>query len=187
MHNSAESVRLKNLTSPHYNARRIERLLEPPDEAVSAKQMSVAFEMLIAGEGQFVEFKGQFSLGLSPQCGQQRTQCTDDEKCGGVYMNSAGGVVLLGVDDDGIAIGLEPDWQAINKPGVDGYENVLNMAFNRMIGAEYRHYLEIRFEEVDGQTVCVLPSARRPILSISSTKDRNRFTFVPAIQASHWN
>ncbi|MCO5207907.1 MAG: putative DNA binding domain-containing protein [Anaerolineae bacterium] len=154
MHNSAESVRLKNLTSPHYNARRIEQLLEPPDEAVSAKQMSVA-EMLIAGEGQFVEFKASFLWDYRRNAVNKELNVPTMKNVA-AYMNSAGGVVLLGVDDDGIAIGLEPDWQAINKPGVDGYENVLNMAFNRMIGAEYRHYLEIRFEEVDGQTVCVL-------------------------------
>lgn len=151
---SAESIRLKHISSPQYNARQIEQLLEPPDEAVSAKQMSVA-EMLVVGEGQYVEYKASFLWDYRRQSVNKELNVPAMKNVA-AYMNSAGGVVLLGVDDNGVVLGLENDFRAINKPGIDGYENVLNMAFNRMIGAEFRHYLEIRFEEVDGQTVCML-------------------------------
>jgi membrane protein YdbS with pleckstrin-like domain len=157
---SAETITLKYIPSPHYNARRIEQLIEPADEAIAEKQMTVD-EMIIAGEGQFIEFKASFLWDYRRQSVNKDLNVPTMKNVA-AYMNSAGGVLLLGVDDEGEILGLENDFQAIKKPNVDGYENVLNMAFNSMIGAEFRHYLDIRFETFDEGIVCVLavtPSA----------------------------
>lgn len=157
---SAESVRLKHIPSPQYSARQITSLLEPRDEAQVAKAQSVA-EMIVAGEGQYVEFKASFLWDYRRQAVNKELNVPTMKNVA-AYMNAAGGVLLIGVDDEGEVLGLAPDLQSIKKPNLDGYENVLNMAFNRMIGAEFRQYLEITFPELDGEPIALLsvrPSA----------------------------
>ena len=79
------------------------------------------------------------------------------------FMNSTGGYVLIGVNDDGEVLGLDPDYQAIKKPDNDGFENVFNMAFNTMIGVEHRRFVNVSFPEISGKQSCVVslqPSSR---------------------------
>jgi predicted HTH transcriptional regulator len=72
------------------------------------------------------------------------------------FMNTTGGTLLIGVGDDGEILGLEPDYQAMRKPDSDGFENVFNMAFNKMVGVEYRRFLDLSFPELEGMQVCVV-------------------------------
>jgi predicted HTH transcriptional regulator len=72
------------------------------------------------------------------------------------FMNSTGGTVIIGVDDDGEVLGLESDYQAMRKPNADGFENVFNMAFNKMVGVEFRRFVGVTFPEIEGKQVCVI-------------------------------
>jgi membrane protein YdbS with pleckstrin-like domain len=72
------------------------------------------------------------------------------------FMNTNGGTLLIGVDDDGQILGLEPDLKSMKKHNVDGFENVFNMAFNQMIGVEFRQHLEITFPKLDGVVICFI-------------------------------
>jgi predicted HTH transcriptional regulator len=71
-------------------------------------------------------------------------------------MNASGGTLVIGVDDDGNVLGLEPDYEAIRKPNSDGFENVFNMAFNKMIGVEYRRFVDVAFPIFDGKEICTV-------------------------------
>jgi hypothetical protein len=49
----------------------------------------------------------------------------------------------------------------MGKKDSDGFENNFNMAFNQMIGAEYRHYLDVSFHTLTEKEICavrVLPA-----------------------------
>ena len=80
------------------------------------------------------------------------------------FLNSEiGGVLLIGVDDDGKAVGLKEDYGTLNRKDRDGYEAFL---VNLMLGAygkDVGGHIRVDFQEVDGYEVCrvsVRPSPR---------------------------
>ena len=50
------------------------------------------------------------------------------------FMNSKGGVLLIGVEDDGTIHGLEDDYKTLPKPSKDGFELHLRQIVQRTVG-----------------------------------------------------
>jgi predicted HTH transcriptional regulator len=77
------------------------------------------------------------------------------------FLNSSGGTLLIGVDDSGRIVGIEPD----------GFENAdkcqlhLKNLINQHIGAEYSSFIQITLVDVDGMTVVLVECspAREPV------------------------
>jgi ATP-dependent Lon protease len=70
-------------------------------------------------------------------------------------INAHGGVLLVGVADDGEIVGIEKDIQILPKrQDVDEYENHLTTLLENGLGAAAVTNVGARFEEVNGHTVC---------------------------------
>jgi len=149
-----KKARLKNIPNPAHYAALIEQLIDPQDEAIFQKQKSVA-EMIVEGENQYLEFKSSFIWDYRQQRANKALRLPTMKNVA-AFMNTTGGVVLIGVDDEGEVLGLDKDFKTQRKPNVDGFENNFNMAFNRMIGAEFRRYLDVVFESIEDKVVCAL-------------------------------
>lgn len=122
------------------------------DEGIEPKS---ATQLIERGEYQHVEFKSSLAWDYY----QQRANKALHQpvmKTLAAFLNSAGGYLLIGVDDDGQVLGLEPDLQTLRKPTLDAFETSFNTAFNRMIGAEFREFLDVAFPELDRKTICVI-------------------------------
>ena len=77
------------------------------------------------------------------------------------FLNTAGGTLVIGVDDDGHILGLEKDLQVL-RGSRDRFEQMLmNLVYDR-IGAEFAPFIKVRFEQTDGKTVCVVDVDRAP-------------------------
>jgi predicted HTH transcriptional regulator len=116
--------------------------------------------LIAGGESQNVEFKASFQWDYRQQKRNKDLHAPVMKNLAG-YMNTVGGTVLIGVDDEGQILGLEPDYATMGKKDSDGFENNFNMAFNQMIGAEYRHYLDVSFHTLTEKEICavrVLPA-----------------------------
>ena len=69
--------------------------------------------------------------------------------------NARGGVLLIGVADDGEIVGIEKDVQMLPKrQDIDGYENHLTTLLENGLGAAATSNVDAQFEQVDGHTVC---------------------------------
>ncbi|HXK41120.1 MAG TPA: ATP-binding protein [Candidatus Paceibacterota bacterium] len=81
------------------------------------------------------------------------------------FLNSDGGHLLIGVDDSGEPMGLENDITTLAKQDTDGFENHFNNIFNSMIGAEFRRFVKLTFESIDGKVVCLanVGSSHKPV------------------------
>ncbi len=129
-------------------------------------------ELIGDGENQYVEFKSSLMWDY------RRQRANKDlyepvMKNVTAFMNTRGGVVLIGVDDQGEILGFEPDLNALHKPNVDGFENAFNMAFNKMVGVEFRRFVDVNFAAVDGRTICVVstrPSTQPVYLTHKGTE-----------------
>ena len=70
------------------------------------------------------------------------------------FMNSEGGTLLIGVEDDGNILGLDNDLSLLGGSR-DTFQQTLVNTISDEIGPALSHYYRIRFESVDGKLVCV--------------------------------
>lgn len=71
------------------------------------------------------------------------------------FLNTNGGNLLVGIDDDGKPLGLENDYHSLKKKNNDGYMLFLNNdLLLREIGQEFGSHFRITFHQVSGIDVC---------------------------------
>ena len=91
--------------------------------------------------------------------------------CG--FMNVEGGILLIGVADDGIIEGLESDYKTLKKYGKDHFEIYLYQVFGLMVGKEYMHLIDITFYNFEGKDVCLIhvPASDEPVYLKSDNQE----------------
>jgi predicted HTH transcriptional regulator len=72
------------------------------------------------------------------------------------FLNSAGGTLIIGVEDNGTVFGLGRDLQTVKGHSLDGYEQLLSSLIGDRIGTEYAPFVKIRFEQLNGESVCAV-------------------------------
>ena len=171
--NPSRRVFLKNVPNPNHYAGLIERLIAPQQLDVNQQLQKSITQLISAGEGQYVEFKASFSWDYR----QQRINKDLNKavlKNVAAFMNSTGGVILIGVGDEGEIVGLETEFQSMKKPNPDGFENIFNMAFNKMIGVQFSDHVSVDFEVIQGKTVCrilILPASQPVYLTYNNQEE----------------
>ncbi|MCA1707064.1 MAG: ATP-binding protein, partial [Actinobacteria bacterium] len=93
------------------------------------------------------------------------------------FMNSDGGTLLIGVDDDGTVLGLQPDLELVRPPNLDGFENwLVSSLLTQRLGGVALAYLSVSFDRVGDLDVCniTIQQSREPVFS-NYGKDDQRF------------
>ncbi|HEY6420091.1 MAG TPA: ATP-binding protein [Candidatus Binataceae bacterium] len=108
-------------------------------------------------EGQTIEFKSSLRWDLN-----QRRVGKEVEgaviKTVAAFLNSDGGVLMIGVSDDKVALGLEADYRTItDKPNKDGFLLTLQQTLSNAFGTDnFTRYLRIDFCNISGKEICVV-------------------------------
>lgn len=150
-----QAIRLKDIPNPIGIANRIEKWAADHLNPLLSLEIKSADELVAAGEGQFVEFKSSI-LWDYRQEKMNKHLSVPILKNVAAFMNTAGGTLLVGIDDDGNVLGLEADFAVMKKPNPDGFELIFNNAFTQMIGAELRPFVQLSFPEIEGKTICLI-------------------------------
>lgn len=82
------------------------------------------------------------------------------------FLNGNGGIVIVGIDDDGNVLGLEKDYGTLSKrPDRDGYQQFLVNLVSSCMGKDSCAYLSVSFQPAKGQEICVIRVNRssRPV------------------------
>lgn len=166
------SLVLADISRPEKQLRILQNFADPQSRHFGEEPE--VFDLISESEHERLEFKATLRF---------------DERNGGInkdlekatmktiaaFMNSNGGHLIIGVGDlprlsSGEAngrevIGLENDYQTLNRKDSDGFENHFTQIFNRMIGPEFRGLIRLRFQSVDDRDVCVIQvlASSRPI------------------------
>jgi membrane protein YdbS with pleckstrin-like domain len=148
-------ARVRDIPRPAPYARTIEDWAQGHPSLPGAGEPRPVGQLIAGGENQHVEFKSSLMWDYH-QNKVNKGLYEPVMKNVVAFMNAAGGTVLIGVDDDGEVLGLAPDYAAIRKPDSDGFENVFNMAFNKMVGVEYRRFVKVSFPTLDGKEICLV-------------------------------
>jgi hypothetical protein len=79
------------------------------------------------------------------------------------FLNSQGGTLVIGVEDDGTIYGIENDLNFYSN-SVDKFLTTLSSLYIDYIGAEFTAYIQSEVQEVEGKKVCVVrvQKSRRP-------------------------
>ena len=70
------------------------------------------------------------------------------------FLNSEGGTLIIGVEDNGATFGLERDLALVKGKSLDGFEQTLMNLLSQHIGPEFARLIKVRFEALDGKQVC---------------------------------
>ncbi len=126
--------------------RRLE--LSKPD-----KPSSEIHELISNGESDHVEFKSTLRFDLNKGQVNKKLEYVV-AKTVAAFMNTEGGCLLIGVDDDQTILGLDNDIQTLSKKNLDGFELQLIEVIKKYIGTEVSSHIKISFNEVEGSHIC---------------------------------
>lgn len=122
-------------------------------EPVVAHQRSIS-DLVQLGESATLEFKSTLQWDIiqgkaNPDLRKQVLKTVV------AFLNSEGGTLVIGVEDDGTPFGLEKDLQVTNN-SKDKFSILLSTVLSEKIGAAFTPYIKMRFDALDGKEVCVL-------------------------------
>ncbi len=75
------------------------------------------------------------------------------------FLNSNGGVLVIGIDDERRIVGIAHDYRTLPNQSIDGFENHFNNIFRDAIGAEFRQWVRLQFLQSDGYDICTIQIA----------------------------
>lgn len=124
-------------------------------------------------EGRHLEFKSTFVWDMRAQ---KKTQESEFKvlKAIAAFMNTEGGTLLIGVQDDGHVYGIDNEFAAINpqKADQDGFELHFWERVKTKIGLSFSQYIKpLRFEKIDHKTVCAVDVLKAPEAAFLPSKE----------------
>jgi len=126
------------------------------------KISSLTLEGIIAaGEGKYTEFKSSLRWNFRENKKDQELEMAVIKTIAG-FMNSQGGVLLIGIDDCGNVLGLENDYKSIQKPSKDGFEQHLRNKCESEIGELSGQIIEFEFLSKENKDICKVTVQRSP-------------------------
>ena len=72
------------------------------------------------------------------------------------FLNTKGGAIIIGINDEGEAVGLEDDYKTLQKKNRDGFENHIGMLVKNMVGLPFMKYISVKFEKINNMEVCLI-------------------------------
>jgi hypothetical protein len=128
----------------------LEALIAEPEEV---KHRPIE-ELVKLGESAVLEFKStlQWDVVQKQPNKALRKSCL---KTIAAFMNTNGGTLLIGVEDDGNILGLDNDLAMLGGSR-DKFEQLLVSLVSDELGPALGHYCHIRFEHTDGRLVCIV-------------------------------
>ena len=165
---------VRDIPNPEHYAHLIHGLAELQTTQLPIAQPESVPDLIAGGENQFVEFKASLIWDYRRQMANKDLY-EPVMKNIVAFLNASGGHLMVGVDDGGQILGIEQDYLALRKKNVDGWENSFGMAFNKMVGVEYRRFVDLSFHELEGKTICVITVQPAPEPAYLNFKGQETF------------
>lgn len=112
-------------------------------------------EMISNGETDSVEFKSTLRFDLYKGEVNKKLEFVI-AKTIAAFMNTEGGCLIIGIDDNQNILGLEADIKTLPKQNIDGFELHMIEIVKKYIGAELSSHIKITFPEIDSEKICMV-------------------------------
>lgn len=137
------------------------QLKDLPKTTISANNFEdEIYELIRQGESETLEFKSTMRKNIkSGKFGKEIEIAWLKGLVG--FMNTHGGILLIGVDDDGTILGIKADEFANEDKILLHFKNLLS----QHIGLEFSNYLNLIINQIEGKTILVIECERanRPV------------------------
>ncbi|MEK9194421.1 MAG: RNA-binding domain-containing protein [Patescibacteria group bacterium] len=156
---SQKSMVLKNISRHENISRAIQQCIDPHTK-VFQNNPDVT-QILSEEEHEKLEFKS--SLRFDQKMGSVNREIEKSAmKTIAAFLNTKGGYLVLGVNDEREPVGLTGDYKTLHRENRDGFENHFTQIYNSMIGPEFRHLVNLNFQDYKGHDICIIQAARSP-------------------------
>lgn len=169
------------------------------DAIVKEKPTKSWEDFLSKGEDNFTEFKSSLRY-----CLRQNKPMDYVEhgilKTINAFLNSEGGTLIIGVDDEANVLGLENDFNSFSKPGKDSFLLHFDNLIINALGKEQQADINIKFESLNSKDFAVVEvsSSNKPVFLNSKGKKEFFVRHAASSQAydiseayeyinKHWN
>lgn len=138
-------------------AKETNKFLRELKEETKEKMKETDWKEIIAkGENNFVEFKSSLRWDYKTNQTNKNLEYVAAKTISG-FLNSEGGTLIIGVDDDGVVLGLDKDYSTLGKKqNRDGFLLTLVQIVNNYLGKEFNQYVSAKIENIDGKDVCIV-------------------------------
>lgn len=130
-------------------------------------------ELILNGESELVEFKSTLRYDRLQKTANKKLEYVV-AKTISAFMNSKGGDLFIGIDDDQNALGLFDDMSTLKKQNLDGFELHLIEIIKKYVGKEFSSHIKISFPVYDEQKICrisVSQSSKPVFVSFEGQED----------------
>ena len=129
-------------------------------------------ELILIGENEKLEMKSTLRYDLRQNIVNKNLEYVI-AKTVSAFLNSEGGILIIGVDDDGNALGLKKDIETFSKKDIDGFELHLRNIIKKHLGSNFEKHLKVSFPIIDEKIICkvkILKSGK-PVFANFEGKD----------------
>jgi membrane protein YdbS with pleckstrin-like domain len=152
-HENGRVTKIRNVSNFAENAELIKQTITNTTKTALQHR---SLQMLIKeGESLFLEFKQTLRYDIRKKTVSKDVERSAMKTIAG-FMNSEGGTLIIGVDDEGVVTGLENDYDTLAKKNRDGLENHLSLLVKTMIGIKFTNYFRTKFEFFQGKEACIV-------------------------------
>ena len=163
------------------------------------KQEDKVKELIISGENETLEIKSTLRFDLKENIVNKKLEYVI-AKTISAFLNTEGGTLIIGVDDDNNTLGLEKDIQTLTKQNIDGFELHLRQVIKKYLGDFFEKYIKVTFPKVDDKEICLIQISKsgKPVFITSEGSEsffvRNGNSSIPKnrqeqseYEKIHWN
>tara|TARA_R110002124_G_scaffold83127_4_gene217824 strand:- start:1442 stop:2038 length:597 start_codon:yes stop_codon:yes gene_type:complete len=112
-------------------------------------------EIIADGENEKVEFKSSIRYDYFRKATNRDLEIVIAKTIVG-FMNTKGGKLIIGVDDEGNTLGLENDYKTLKHKNKDGYERAIFRIISTQLGHEACFSNHISFYVINEKEICVV-------------------------------
>lgn len=89
------------------------------------------------------------------------------------FLNSQGGSLIIGIDDDGNVLGIENDLKTLQKSDTDGFDLHISNILKKHIGSGFASHINTCFHTIDDQVVCQIKVSKsgQPVFAKKDNAD----------------
>ncbi len=132
------------------------------------------FQIINKGEGKTTEFKSSLRWCFKTEKKQSYIEEAIIKTISG-FMNTEGGILLIGIDDDGNVNGLDCDYATFKKENKDFFSQHLSHILERDIGIQFSNYWDEKFIEIDSKEICMIEVRKSSKPSFTKVKNEEKF------------
>ena len=158
--------------------------LAPQFSKSDTGRISIA-NLLQKGESPTIEFKS--TLRVDIRAGNIVDKKIENSvlKTLAAFLNSAGGTLLIGVDDSKNILGLDLDLNSFPKGDkMDEFQKHFDNLIARSLGNRFQRYLKVEFPEIEDKTICSITINEKSEEPVYIVNETGQETFYIRRQAS---